>query len=103
MFYVQEHCEQFIRTVPILSRDENDWDDVDTDQEDHIADEWRYVCMSRPGDGTSLFDRKDKKSLSELDHDDMTDIHGGEGSEWCDDFNKPLDDIGPSENIFGGL
>ncbi|NBQ33281.1 MAG: terminase, partial [Proteobacteria bacterium] len=23
-------------------------EDVDTDGEDHAADEWRYACMSRP-------------------------------------------------------
>ena len=23
-------------------------EDVDTEQEDHAADEWRYACMSRP-------------------------------------------------------
>lgn len=23
-------------------------EDLDTEQEDHIADEWRYFCMSRP-------------------------------------------------------
>ena len=23
-------------------------EDVDTEMEDHVADEWRYFCMSRP-------------------------------------------------------
>lgn len=23
-------------------------EDIDTEQEDHIADEWRYFCMSKP-------------------------------------------------------
>jgi hypothetical protein len=23
-------------------------EDLDTEGEDHIADEWRYMCMSRP-------------------------------------------------------
>lgn len=23
-------------------------EDLDTEQEDHIADEWRYFCMSKP-------------------------------------------------------
>ena len=103
MFYVQEHCEQFIRTVPILSRDENDWDDVDTDQEDHAADEWRYVCMSRPGDGTSLFDLKAKKSVAELDHEDMVEVSGSEGADWNDPYYRPIDDIEPSEHFLGGL
>ena len=40
--FIMERCEQFQRTVPVLSRDEKDPDDVDTNQEDHIADEVRY-------------------------------------------------------------
>ena len=38
-----ESCKQFIRTIPSLPRDlQGDADDVDTDAEDHIADEARY-------------------------------------------------------------
>jgi len=35
-------CRQFLRTVPSLPRSEKDPDDVDTDAEDHCADECRY-------------------------------------------------------------
>jgi hypothetical protein len=45
--FVTERCTQFIRTVPVLPRDEVKVDDVDTDSEDHIADEVRYKCRSR--------------------------------------------------------
>lgn len=48
MFYVFSSCEQFIRTIPTLIYDERKVEDLDTDGEDHIADEWRYMCMSRP-------------------------------------------------------
>lgn len=48
MFYVTENCRAFINTVPILERDEDDWEDIDTEAEDHVADEWRYYMMSRP-------------------------------------------------------
>ena len=48
MFYVLDNCEEFIRTIPLLQHDEIDSEDIDTDAEDHIADEWRYACMSRP-------------------------------------------------------
>jgi len=41
-------CKQFWRTMLDLMMDENDLEDVDTDQEDHIYDEVRYACMSRP-------------------------------------------------------
>jgi len=47
MFYVTANCRDFIRTFPVLGRDEGDWEDVDTDQEDHAADEARYAVMSR--------------------------------------------------------
>lgn len=41
---VFDTCRQFIRTVPVLPRDERNTDDIDTDAEDHIADETRYRC-----------------------------------------------------------
>jgi len=40
--FVFDNCRQFIRTVPVLPRDEKDTDDVDTEAEDHVADEVRY-------------------------------------------------------------
>lgn len=48
MFYVFNNCKHFIRTLPLLQYDEHKVEDVDTDGEDHIADMWRYVLMSRP-------------------------------------------------------
>jgi hypothetical protein len=48
MVYVFNHCRDCIRTMPGLMRDEADWEDIDTKQEDHIADEFRYLCMARP-------------------------------------------------------
>jgi hypothetical protein len=41
-------CVDSIRTIPVLQHDADRLEDVDTDQEDHAADEWRYACMSRP-------------------------------------------------------
>lgn len=38
----------FWRTMMNLRQDEKNPEDVDTDQEDHIYDEFRYACMSRP-------------------------------------------------------
>jgi hypothetical protein len=40
--FIMDNCTHFIRTVPVLPRDEHDLDDVDTDVEDHIGDETRY-------------------------------------------------------------
>ena len=46
--YVFNTCRGFIRTVPQLMYSDLAPEDVDTKQEDHIADETRYFCMSRP-------------------------------------------------------
>lgn len=48
MFYCFDTCKHFIRTIPALVYDEKDVEDIDTDGEDHIYDEWRYVCMENP-------------------------------------------------------
>jgi hypothetical protein len=48
MLYVFETCRDFIRTVPILQHDPARLEDLDTGAEDHVADEARYACMSRP-------------------------------------------------------
>lgn len=41
-------CKDSIRTIPVLQHDRDRPEDLDTDGEDHAADEWRYACMSRP-------------------------------------------------------
>ena len=46
--YVFAGCKAFIRTIPMLMYDEHKVEDLDTKMEDHCADEWRYMCMSRP-------------------------------------------------------
>lgn len=48
MFYCFSTCRHFIELVPALVYDEADVEDVNTDMEDHIYDEWRYVCMANP-------------------------------------------------------
>jgi hypothetical protein len=44
-------CIHAIRTLPALQHDENRPEDLDSDMEDHAADEIRYGCMSRPWTG----------------------------------------------------
>jgi hypothetical protein len=41
-------CADSIRTIPALQHDPDRPEDLDTDTEDHAADDWRYACMSRP-------------------------------------------------------
>ena len=48
MMYIFKNCKAFIRTIPTLLYDEHKPEDLDTDGEDHVADEVRYFCMSRP-------------------------------------------------------
>ncbi len=48
MMYVFKNCKAFIRTVPTLIYDEHKVEDLNTEGEDHIADETRYFLMSRP-------------------------------------------------------
>ncbi len=46
--YIFNTCKDFIRTIPALIYSEKRAEDLDTSMEDHIADETRYFCMSRP-------------------------------------------------------
>lgn len=48
MMYFADNCEDTIRTLPVLQHDDDNEEDLDTDGEDHAADEIRYACMSRP-------------------------------------------------------
>jgi hypothetical protein len=48
MLVVFDTCRDFIRTVPVQQHDPLRPEDLDTTGEDHIADETRYACMSRP-------------------------------------------------------
>lgn len=48
MMYVFKNCRAFIRTMPLLMYDEHKPEDLDSDGEDHVADEVRYFCMARP-------------------------------------------------------
>ncbi len=46
--YIFNTCKAFIRTIPMMMYDSHRPEDLDTDLEDHVADETRYMCMSRP-------------------------------------------------------
>lgn len=48
MIYCFPNCADSIRTIPVLQHDETKLEDLDTEAEDHCADDWRYACMSRP-------------------------------------------------------
>lgn len=46
--YVFDTCKAFIRTIPELMFSQTRPEDLDTGLEDHVADEVRYLCMSKP-------------------------------------------------------
>ena len=46
--YFFDTCRAAIRTLPTLSYSSANPEDLDTEGEDHAADEIRYLCMSRP-------------------------------------------------------
>ena len=48
MMYVFSNCAGFRRTIPGLMYDEHRMEDLDTDGEAHIADEWDELWMSGP-------------------------------------------------------
>ena len=48
LIQVFNDCKAFWRTLPALYESAKNPDDVDTDQEDHVYDELRYMCMARP-------------------------------------------------------
>lgn len=48
MLQIFKTCKEFIRTIPALVYDEKHVEDINTDTEDHIYDECRYVLMANP-------------------------------------------------------
>lgn len=48
MIYFFSTCTDTIRTLPVIQHDHSRPEDLDTDSEDHAADDVRYACMSRP-------------------------------------------------------
>jgi hypothetical protein len=68
-------CRDFIRTVPVLQHDPARPEDVDTNAEDHAADEARYACMSRPYPAERQPAPPERRTLSELTFDDLLAIN----------------------------
>jgi hypothetical protein len=48
MIFCFDTCTASIRTIPMLQHDTAKPEDLDTNSEDHAADDWRYGCSSRP-------------------------------------------------------
>jgi len=76
MLVVFETCRDFLRTVPVLRHDPDRPEDLDTNAEDHIADETRYACSSRP-----LIARPPTPARNPADRLDWDRVWGGTGVE----------------------
>ena len=74
MLYVFNTCRAFLRTVPLLLYSQTEVEDVDTQQEDHVADETRYFCMSRP-----IAPRRQEQAQVA---DDPLELAGGKFGRW---------------------
>jgi hypothetical protein len=68
LIYWMTNCPDSVRTIPTLQHDETDAEDLDTDGEDHVADETRYACMSRPYSVESV-DPPEPSGLPKLPHE----------------------------------
>lgn len=66
MLYFFETCVHSIRTIPSLQHDEVSPEDLDSDGEDHAADECRYACMSRPYESPKPTEKKPMTDLSDV-------------------------------------
>jgi hypothetical protein len=76
MIYFFSSCKDSIRTLPALQHDENNPEDIDTDGEDHAADDIRYACMSRPYTRPRL-PPKVVKTIANLTTSDLVPVSGG--------------------------
>jgi hypothetical protein len=83
MLVVFSTCADTIRTLPVLQHDPDKPEDLDTDSEDHAADEVRYGCMSRPWTQPKPKERDTKintrrPTLNEImaEHDRMNKLTG---------------------------
>ena len=52
--FIFNTCPQFIRTIPVLPRDAKKPDDIDTDAEDHVADESGYRLLKEATDAMTI-------------------------------------------------
>ena len=71
MIYFFSTCLDTLRTLPALQHDEAKPEDLDTEGEDHAADEVRYACMSRPYTRPKPPEKQPPKPLSKLTFNDL--------------------------------
>ncbi len=73
MIVTFDTCVDSIRTIPALQHDADRPEDLDSDGEDHAADEWRYACMSRPWTPEARPKEKPRRDRYDRDDDEAED------------------------------
>lgn len=82
MVQIYETCIHFIRTFPSLVANPNNVEDIDSEGEDHPADEFALLCMARPmqmnnsgwKETTKPSLRKQPKDISEVAHRELQNV-----------------------------
>jgi hypothetical protein len=77
MIFCFSTCKDSIRTIPVLQHDPDKAEDLDTEQEDHAADDWRYACMSRPWIPKSKTPPEEGRDVHRLTMDEAWLLHEG--------------------------
>lgn len=70
-FYVFDSCPELIRTLPVLQHDRLRAEDLDSDAEDHAADELRYALASRPWLGTKPRESEPMRDITKATAHDL--------------------------------
>lgn len=86
---VMEHCNHWLRTVPYMTYDQRDPEDVDTNTEDHAYDQTRYAVMSEYSKDPKKLRRKDEYRVTRGDTYDLL-RHG---------MNKPNQKKDPNTGV----
>jgi len=60
LLLVMDHCTHWLRTVPYMTYDARDPEDVDTNLEDHAYDQTRYAVMSEYSRDPKKLRRRDE-------------------------------------------
>jgi hypothetical protein len=79
MMQIYDSCIHFIRTIPNLVVNPNNAEDLDTDGEDHVADETALLCMARPLTMSRWEEQVEKtnrkpKDISDIAHMELLEI-----------------------------
>jgi hypothetical protein len=75
MIYCFSTCVDSIRTIPALQHDDSRAEDLDSEGEDHAADEWRYACMSRPYTRPAPGKTEPKRGIENATFDELLEMN----------------------------